>query len=401
MTRITDENKDTYSRKKTDDIMQQLEEGIRNLFESETYKNYLKVMSKFHNYSFNNSLLISLQKPDATCVAGYYDWQRKFNRQVKRGEKGIDIIAPSPYKKKAERDALDPVTQMPIKGPDGETLKEMVEMIVPAYRVVTVFDISQTEGEPLPSIGVDELQGDVKGYRELIQALEAISSVPISRETIEGHAKGYFSPSQQRITLQVGLSEVQEIKTLIHEIGHSILHNTPALQMSKEEEKAIAKLDKTVSTNFGVIPVSDYLMILAVEAGYDNYVEMRKDGIVVEGYEDITPEIIDLYSKKITAEANHGTKEVQAESVAYVVCQHFGIETSEYSFGYIAGWSSDKNMKELKESMNTIRKTANQLITQIEEQLLIMRMKKEVIVKPKQEKETGELHVAKKHVRHR
>ena len=310
---------------KTEEIMEKLEQGITELFESENYKNYLRMMCKFHNYSFQNSLLIAMQKPDASYVAGYHDWQKKFKRQVMKGEKGITILAPSPYKKQSEREAIDPITNRPIIGPDGQPLKDIIEIIIPSYRTVTVFDISQTEGEPLPTIGVDELQGNVQNYEKLVKILEGISPVPICRQEIEGSAKGYFSPAEQRIVLQEGLPEMQEVKTLIHEITHSILHNKSAIQMTKEEEKLVALLDEVIPTEFGYIPVMDYLTLCASASGFKSYFDAYERGVRVEKYEAITPDIVSLYEKKKILESNRNTKEVQAESIAYAVCNYFGI----------------------------------------------------------------------------
>ena len=294
-------------------ITEKLEQGIKDLFQSDTYKNYLNTMSKFHSYSFHNTLLIALQKPDATKVAGYTAWQNNFKRHVKKGEKGIKIIAPSPYKKKALRDVIDPNTNQPKLDKEGKREQEEVEVKIPAFKVVTVFDASQTEGEPLPTLGVNELDGSMDGYKDFMKAMEKISPVPMEYQKIESGAKGYFSPAEQKIVLKEGMSEQQTIKTAVHELAHSLLH------------------DK------------------------DN---MRMEGLMDE-------------RKK-----NRETKEVEAESVAYTVCQHFGIDTSEYSFGYLAGWSSGKELSELKESMETIRTTASKVITDLSDALTEIRLER-------------------------
>ena len=261
-------------------------------------------MSKFYNYSFNNTLLIAMQKPDATYVAGYTSWQRNFDRQVMKGEKGIKILAPAPYKTQEEREKIDPVTQKPVIGADGKAVTETVEVLRPAFKVVSVFDVSQTDGKELPDIIVDELKGTVENYEAFFDALKQESPVPISFEDIPGCAKGFFSPVESRIAIQEGMSEIQTIKTAIHEIAHAKLHAvTPGEKVAPEDKK------------------------------------------------------------------DRRTKEVEAESVAYTVCQRYGIETSDYSFGYIAGWSSDKETKELKGSLETIRKTAAEMITGIDEKL--------------------------------
>lgn len=286
------------------EITDKLEQGLKELFESERFKEYLKTMSKFYNYSFNNTLLIAMQKPDATLIAGYTSWQRNFDRHVMKGEKGIKILAPAPYKVQEEREKLDPATQKPVLDKDGKPVTETVEVTRPAFKVVSVFDVSQTDGKELPDIAVDELTGSVENYAAFFDALKELSPVPIAFENITDGAKGYFSHVENRIAIQEGMSEIQTIKTAIHEIAHAKLHAvTPGEKVAPEDKK------------------------------------------------------------------DRRTKEVEAESVAYIVCQRYGIETSDYSFGYIAGWSSDKETKELKGSLETIRKTAAEMITGIDEKL--------------------------------
>ena len=270
------------------EITDKLEQGIKELFESERFKEYLRTMSKFYNYSFNNTLLIAMQKPEATYVAGYTSWQRNFDRQVMKGEKGIKILAPAPYKAQEEREKIDPVTQKPVIGADGKAVTETVEVLRPAFKVVSVFDVSQTDGKELPDIIVDELKGTVENYEAFFDALKQESPVPISFEDIPGGAKGFFSPVESRIAIQEGMSEIQTVKT------------------APEDKK------------------------------------------------------------------DRHTKEVEAESVAYTVCQRYGIETSDYSFGYIAGWSSGKETKELKSSLDTIRKTAAEMIEGIDAKLKVL-----------------------------
>ncbi len=291
-------------KQKVQEITQKLEEGIKDVFESEKYKEYLTTMSKFHHYSFNNTMLIAMQKPDATLVAGYQAWQKNFDRHVKRGEKGIRILAPAPYKVKEEQEKTDPVTGELVLDKNGMPVIEEVEIKIPAFRVVPVFDVSQTEGKELPDIGVSELSGSVEDYEDFMQALTEISPVPIGYEQIDGDAKGYFDTEEHRIALQEGMSQSQTVKTAVHEVVHAKLHDR---ELNSDLEESIPK--------------------------------------------------------------DRNTKEVEAESVAYTVCQHFGIDTSDYSFGYIAGWSSGKDMKELKSSLDTIRKTASELITGISERL--------------------------------
>lgn len=293
--------------KQVREITDKLEQGIKELFESERFKEYLRTMSKFYNYSFNNTLLIAMQKPEATYVAGYTSWQRNFDRQVMKGEKGIKILAPAPYKAQEEREKIDPLTQKPVIGADGKAVTETVEVLHPAFKVVSVFDVSQTDGKELPDIIVDELKGTVENYEAFFNALKQESPVPISFEDIPGGAKGFFSPVESRIAIQEGMSEIQTVKTAIHEIAHAKLHAV------KPDEKAAP--------------------------------EDKKD---------------------------RHTKEVEAESVAYTVCQRYGIETSDYSFGYIAGWSSGKETKELKSSLDTIRKTAAEMIEGIDAKLKVL-----------------------------
>lgn len=291
-------------KQKVQEITEKLEQGIKELFESEKYKTYLNTMSKFHNYSFNNTMLIAMQKPDATLVAGYKAWQKNFDRHVKKGEKGIRILAPAPYKIKEEQEKLDPVTGEIMLDKNGMPVIEEVEIKIPAFRVVPVFDLSQTDGKELPDIGVNELSGNVEDYEDFMQALAEVSPVPITYENIDGDAKGYFHITNHRIAIQEGMSQSQTVKTAIHEVAHAKLHDR---ERNQDIDEVLNK---------------------------DRY-----------------------------------TKEVEAESVAYTVCQHFGIDTSDYSFGYIAGWSSDRDMKELKSSLDTIRKTASELITGIEDRL--------------------------------
>ena len=307
-------------KQKVKEITDKLEEGLKELFESEKYKSYLSTMSKFHNYSVNNSLLIELQRPDATLVAGYQAWQKNFKRHVKKGERGIRILAPAPYKIKEEREKVDPVTGEIMLDQDGMPQKEEIEVKIPAFRAVSVFDVSQTDGEPLPELGAKVLLSTVEGYEDFIKAVTFVAPVPIGFEDIPGDSKGYFHTEENRIAVQEGMAESQTLKTMIHETAHSMLHN------------------KEVNGDLSAHP---------------------KD---------------------------RNTKEVEAESIAYTVCQHFGIDTSDYSFGYIAGWSSGKDMKELKSSLDTIRGTASELITGIETQLQELQRDRETM--QAQEKES-------------
>ncbi len=289
-------------KEKITEITTKLEQGIKDLFASDKFKEYLSAMSKLHRYSFRNSLLIFMQKPDASMVAGYTSWQRNFKRQVRKGEHGIKIFAPAPYKATKEVERIDKATNQRVIGRDGKPVTDTVEYTVPAFKITTVFDVSQTDGEPIPSLGVNELTGSVEKYADFYSALEKISPVPIGFENIESGAKGYYSNSEKRIAVKEGMSEVQTLKTLIHEITHAKLHAVEDINNAKPEEQI-----------------------------------------------------------------DRNTKEVEAESIAYTVCQRYDIDTSDYTFGYVAGWSSDKELPELKASLATIQKTADEIITGIEE----------------------------------
>ena len=290
---------------KLKEITDRLEQGIMELFDSDRYKEYLRVMSKFHNYSFNNTLLIAMQKPDASLVAGFQSWKNNFKRNVVKGEKGIKILAPSPFKIKQEMEKIDLATQKPVIGADGKPVKEEKEITIPAFKVVSVFDVSQTEGKELPDIAVDMLTGDVECFKDVFAALEKTSPVPIGFEKIEGNSHGYYHLEEKRIAIDEGMSELQTIKTAIHEIAHAKLHD---IDPNAPKEEQAGRPDRR-------------------------------------------------------------TREVQAESVAYAVCQHYGLDTSDYSFGYVAGWSSGRELDELKSSLETIRSTAAEIINSIDEHL--------------------------------
>ena len=290
---------------KLKEITDRLEQGIAELFDSERYREYLKVMSKFHNYSFRNTVLIAMQKPDASLLAGFSAWKNNFERNVMRGQKGIKIIAPSPYKIKQEMQKIDPHTQKPIIGKDGKPVTEEKEITIPAYKVVSVFDVSQTEGKELPDIAVDELTGDVDRYKDFFAALEKTSPVPIAFEEIAGGSHGYYHLEDKRIAINEGMSELQTLKTAIHEIAHAKLHD---IDLNAPNDEQQPRVDRR-------------------------------------------------------------TREVEAESVAYTVCQHYGLDTSDYSFGYVAGWSSGRELSELKSSLETIRSAAAEIINSIDENL--------------------------------
>ena len=345
------------------EITDKLEQGIKELFESERFKEYLRTMSKFYHYSFSNTLLIAMQKPEATYVAGYTSWQRNFDRQVMKGEKGIKILAPAPYKAKEEREKIDPSTQKPVLDADGKPVTETVEVMRPAFKVVSVFDISQTDGKELPDIIVDELSGSVENYAAFFEALKQESPAPIAFEDIPGGAKGYFSPVENRIAIQEGMSEIQTIKTAIHEIAHAKLHSID----QPEPEPAW----KIVMISDGGTK-RDFLSGFASETEANEAAEREGWRFVDENRFEWRLEVEEDTSAVQEMRKDRHTKEVEAESVAYTVCQRYGIETSDYSFGYIAGWSSDKETKELKGSLETIRKTAAEMIDSIDAKLKVL-----------------------------
>ena len=291
-------------KEKVKEITDKLEQGIKDLFNSDRYKEYLSAMSKFHNYSFRNTILILMQKPDASYIAGFNTWKNEFKRAVRKGEKGIKILAPAPYKKEIEETAHDKDGN-PILNADGSNRTTTKTITVPAFKITTVFDLSQTDGKEIPTIA-NQLTGNVEDYEKFFKALKAISPVPVELEDIDRAANGYYHLTEKRIAVRNDLSETQTIKTTIHEIAHAKLHALP----EKEENEVI---------------------------------------------EDDRPD--------------NRTREVQAESIAYTVCQHFGIDTSDYSFGYVAGWSGGKETAELKASLEVIRATADEMITDISEKL--------------------------------
>ena len=345
------------------EITDKLEQGIKELFESERFKEYLRTMSKFYHYSFSNTLLIAMQKPEATYVAGYTSWQRNFDRQVMKGEKGIKILAPAPYKAKEEREKIDPSTQKPVLDADGKPVTETVEVMRPAFKVVSVFDISQTDGKELPDIIVDELSGSVENYAAFFEALKQESPAPIAFEDIPGGAKGYFSPVENRIAIQEGMSEIQTIKTAIHEIAHAKLHS-----IDRPEPEPAWKI--VMISDGGT--KRDFLSGFASETEANEAAEREGWRFIDENRFEWRLEVEEDTSAIQEMRKDRHTKEVEAESVAYTVCQRYGIETSDYSFGYIAGWSSDKETKELKGSLETIRKTAAEMIDSIDAKLKVL-----------------------------
>ena len=288
------------------EITDGIEQGIKELFQSEKYRTYLSVMSRFHRYSVNNTMLIYFQRPDASLVAGFQKWKNQFGRHVKQGERGITIIAPTPFKKKIEEVKLDPDTKAPMLDQDGRQIMEEKEISIPMYRPVKVFDVAQTDGKPLPQLA-STLTGNVEQYEVFTEALRRSAPVPISFKALAPNLDGYFSPGDQAITIREGMSQVQTVSAMVHEIAHSKLHDY-------EKQQAEAS------------------------AGKDGAEIVKKD---------------------------RHTEEVEAESISYAVCQYYGIETGDNSFGYIASWSEGKELKELRASLETINRTASDLISSV------------------------------------
>lgn len=311
-----DENKKTEVTQETEgkktnkqrlkDITDSIENGIKELFDSDKYKQYLQTMSRFHRYSVNNQMLIYMQNPNATLVAGYNKWHDQFGRNVKKGEKGIKIIAPTPFKKKIEETKLDPDTKLPMLDENGKPVTEEKEVQIPMFRVVSVFDVSQTAGKPVPQLASD-LSGNVQNYEAFMEAIKRSSAVPISFEPINNNTDGYFSLEEQKIVIREGMSEVQTVSALLHELAHSKLHNPNSIESVQSNEQT-----------------------------------------------------------EENAKISRNTEEVQAESISFAVCAYYGIKTDENSFGYIASWSKDKELPELKDSLAVINKTSNEMINDID-----------------------------------
>jgi hypothetical protein len=344
------------NRERLQEITAGIEQGIKELFESEKYMRYLSVMSKFHRYSVNNTMLIYMQRPDATLVAGFQKWKNQFERHVKKGEHGITIIAPTPYKKKIEEMKRDPDTQAPILDADGKAVMEEKEIEIPLFRPVKVFDVSQTDGKPLPELA-SSLSGTVPHYEAFLEALRRSAPVPIEFEPMAANMDGYFSSAQQRIAIREGMSEVQTVSAAVHETAHSKLHDP-----KKHEAEPTWKI---VMVSEGGTK-KDYRLDFATEVEAEQ--AAAEDGwrYVDENQFEWRLEVEEDLTAMKQAAKNRNTEEVEAESISYAVCQYFGIETGENSFGYIAGWSQDKELKELRASLETINKTSCELITDIE-----------------------------------
>ena len=392
--KIMAENKPT-NRERLREITDGIEQGIKELFESEKYMRYLSVMSRFHRYSVNNTMLIYMQKPDATLVAGYNKWKDQFERHVKKGEHGITIIAPTPYKKKIEEQKLDPDTKAPILDKDGKIVTEEKEIEIPMFRPVKVFDVSQTDGKPLPELA-SSLSGNVPNYEAFMEALRRSAPVPITFEAMAADTDGYFSADHQKIAIRQGMSEVQTVSATVHEIAHSKLHNQKKIQIANDEQyQEIELFDKPGLFSNGRIvrdnlPEGVYCYDLR-GSGYDpgEPVCVEEQVVVNHAGSVLLTEPLELAENgrlMLTEEEglnfvggfstlaqflqeqkkDRHTEEVEAESISYAVCKYFGIETGENSFGYIASWSQGKELKELRASLETINKTSGTLISDIE-----------------------------------
>ena len=346
----------TTNRERLQEITAGIEQGIKELFESEKYMRYLSVMSKFHRYSVNNTMLIYMQRPDATLVAGFNKWKNQFERHVKKGEHGITIIAPTPYKKKIEEMKRDPDTHAPILDADGKAVMEEKEIEIPMFRPVKVFDVSQTDGKPLPELA-SSLSGTVPHYEVFMEALRRSAPVPIEFEPMDENMDGYFSSEQQRIAIREGMSEVQTVSAAVHETAHSKLHD-PKKYEAEPTWKIVMVSEGGTKHDFRLdFATEAEAEQAAAEEGW-RYVDENRFEWRLEVEEDLT-------AVKQAAK-NRNTEEVEAESISYAVCQYFGIQTGENSFGYIASWSKDKELKELRASLETINKTSCELINDIE-----------------------------------
>ena len=353
--KIMAENKPT-NRERLREITDGIEQGIKELFESEKYMRYLSVMSRFHRYSVNNTMLIYMQKPDATLVAGYNKWKDQFERHVKKGEHGITIIAPTPYKKKIEEQKLDPDTKAPILDKDGKIVTEEKEIEIPMFRPVKVFDVSQTDGKPLPELA-SSLSGSVTNYEAFMEALRRSAPVPITFEAMAADTDGYFSADHQKIAIRQGMSEVQTVSATVHEIAHSKLHDPKKYEMLPSWKVVLESEGGTKH---------DFKLDFATEREAEQFASDMDWRYVDENQFEWRLAVEEDPTAEKQAIKNRHTEEVEAESISYAVCKYFGIETGENSFGYIASWSQGKELKELRASLETINKTSGTLISDIE-----------------------------------
>ena len=417
--KIMAENKST-NRERLREITDGIEQGIKELFESEKYMRYLSVMSRFHRYSVNNTMLIYMQKPDATLVAGFNKWKNQFERYVKKGEHGITIIAPTPYKKKIEEMKRDPDTHAPILDADGKAVMEKKEIEIPMFRPVKVFDVSQTDGKPLPELA-SSLSGTVPHYEAFLEAVRRSAPVPIEFEPMADNMDGYFSPERQRIAIREGMSEVQTVSAAVHEIAHSKLHNQKKIQIDNDQQyQEVELFEKPALFSNGRISHDDlpegvYCYDLRGsddDPGFPICVEERvvvnHAGSVIltaplefseEGRLYFTDEnglnfnggMLTLSQFLQEQKKDRRTEEVEAESISYAVCQYFGIQTGENSFGYIASWSKGKELKELRASLETINKTSCELINDIERHYKEICKERGIDLTAKQEPEQADI----------
>ena len=417
--KIMAENKPT-NRERLREITDGIEQGIKELFESEKYMRYLSVMSRFHRYSVNNTMLIYMQKPDATLVAGFNKWKNQFERHVKKGEHGITIIAPTPYKKKIEEMKRDPDTHAPILDADGKAVMEKKEIEIPMFRPVKVFDVSQTDGKPLPELA-SSLSGTVPHYEAFLEAVRRSAPVPIEFEPMADNMDGYFSPERQRIAIREGMSEVQTVSAAVHEIAHSKLHNQKKIQIDNDQQyQEVELFEKPALFSNGRISHDDlpegvYCYDLRGsddDPGFPICVEERvvvnHAGSVIltaplefseEGRLYFTDEnglnfnggMLTLSQFLQEQKKDRRTEEVEAESISYAVCQYFGIQTGENSFGYIASWSKGKELKELRASLETINKTSCELINDIERHYKEICKERGIDLTAKQEPEQADI----------
>ena len=390
------ENEKQTNKERLKDITDSIERGIQDLFQSDKYAEYLRTMSRFHKYSVNNTMLIYMQKPDATLVAGFNKWRDQFERNVMKGEKGIKIIAPTPFKKKIEQEKRDPDTNLPMLDADGKVITEEKEIKIPMFKPVTVFDVSQTDGKPLPQLASD-LSGNVQNYEVFMEALRRSAPVPIEILPIRDGSDGYFSLDKQKIAVREGMSEVQTVSAVVHEIAHSKLHNQKKIEEPKDAPKyqeveifdvpalfsdgriALADLPEglyrydlrgsdddpgmpvTVEQNVTVNHAGAIITAKPLDLGEDGCLTLTED----DGLNFIGGEIsMQRFFNEQRKDRN--TEEVEAESISFAVCAYYGIATGENSFGYIAAWSKDKELKELRASLETINKTSSELITDID-----------------------------------
>ena len=405
------------SKERLKDITDSIEKGIQELFQSDKYAQYLRTMSRFHKYSVNNTMLIYMQRPDATLVAGFNKWRDQFERNVKKGEKGIKIIAPTPFKKKIEEQKLDPDTKQPMLDADGKVIMEEKEIKIPMFKPVTVFDVSQTDGKPLPQLASD-LSGNVQNYEVFMEALRRSSPVPIEIIPIRDGSDGYFSLDNQKIAIREGMSEVQTVSAVVHEIGHAKLHNQKKIEEPKDAPKYqeveifdVPALFSNGRITSADIPEGMYCYDLrgsdddpGMPIMVESHVAVNHAGSIItakpldlgedgrlaftedEGLNFVGGEI-SAYRFFNEQRKDRHTEEVEAESISFAVCAYYGIATGENSFGYIATWSKDKELKELRASLETINSTSSELITDIDRNYaeIMKEREAEIVVAPEVE----------------